>query len=193
MIRARISRREPRVLDFDIETRKVGFFSAGRFDPDGCEPIAIAWSWVGKDFVQVVAQGDALPVESMLRVFLRAYDQADIVTGHYIRKFDLPILNTACLENGLPPLAAKWSSDTKLDMLTKAGISASQENLAAMYDLEQSKFHMNDNSWRAATRLTPEGTKLIKERVVADVKQHKALRAALSDQGFLGSPKVWSP
>ena len=36
-----------RILDFDIETRKVGFFQAGKFSPDGCEPTAIAAMKVG--------------------------------------------------------------------------------------------------------------------------------------------------
>jgi hypothetical protein len=32
------------------------------------------------------------------------YNAADIVTGHYIKKFDLPILNGALFEHGLPLL-----------------------------------------------------------------------------------------
>ena len=34
----------------------------------------------------------------MIRRFRQLYDQADVVTGHYIRRFDLPILNGCMLE-----------------------------------------------------------------------------------------------
>lgn len=181
-----------KILDFDIETRLVGFFQAGKFAPSGSEPIAIACSWIGKDKVEVALR-DTMEVSEMLRWFVERYDQADMVTGHYIRKFDLPILQGALMEHGLPPLSRKLTSDTKLDLITRAGLSASQENLGAMYQIAESKYHMNDARWREATRLTPEGVEQIRRRVMDDVKQHKALRLALIEAGFLGPPRSWNP
>lgn len=186
-------KRQLRVLDFDIETRRIGFHNGGRFNPDGCEPVIIAaafddepvqvWSlrprWKERDARRIIAS------------FLELYDAADVVTGHYIRKFDLPILNGACMEWGLPPLGKKLTLDTKLDLLNVAGLSLSQENLSALKKLEESKFHMNDNWWRKVARLTPEGLALAEERVVTDVRQHQALRAAL--RGWLKPYVDWSP
>lgn len=180
------------ILDFDIETRRVGFHSGGRFAPDGCEPIAIAWSWVGSDDVDCWMLGK-WPVRVMLEQFRFAWDEADIVTGHYIRKFDLPILNGAMMEHGLPSLGAKLTSDTKQDLMTRAGLSASQENLAGMYGLIEDKYHMGDYAWRESSRLTPEGIAETRKRVTDDVRQHKALRAKLIEAGFLRPPRIWRP
>src|SRR6266496_1708003 len=149
-----------RTLDFDIETRKVGFHQGGRFNPDGCEPIAIACSWAHAQPVGVKTLDTEWREEDlidMLEWFKTWWDQATMVTGHYIRKFDLPILNGAMAEMGLPLLGEKMSHDTKIDAKRMAGLSLSQENLAYLTRIEESKFHMNDGRWRRATRLTPEG------------------------------------
>lgn len=129
----------------------------------------------------------------MLARFEKVWQEADIVTGHYIRKFDLPILNGAMMEHGLPSLGPKLTSDTKQDLVTRAGLSASQENLAGMYGLIEDKFHMGDYAWRESSRLTTEGIAETRKRVVDDVIQHKALRAKLIEAGFLKAPRIWRP
>lgn len=182
--------RKVRILDFDTETRKIGFYDAGKFNPAGCEPIAIAWSWGGAVKVRQLVVDTT---KQMLADFLDAYRQADMVTGHYIRNFDLPIINGALMENGWEPLPAMMTCDTKNDLITKAGWSSSQENLGEMIAIAEDKFHMNDTRWREATRLTPKGIALTRERVVDDVKQHMQLRRALLDLGYLSGPKVWKP
>lgn len=186
-------RQQLRILDFDIETRRIGFHNGGRFNPDGCEPVIIAAAWEGQpaetwSLRPTWSERDA---RKMLVEFRKLYDAADVVTGHYIRKFDLPILNGALLEWGMEPLGRKLTVDTKLDLLNVAGLSQSQENLSALKDLEESKFHMNDNWWRKVARLTPEGLLLAKTRVVQDVRQHQELRSSL--QRWLKPPQVWSP
>jgi len=188
-----VPQRQLRILDFDIETRLVGFYEAGRFKPKGSEPTAIAASWVGEDEVQVWLQPE-YTVEEMLLYFNELYEQADVVTGHYIRKFDLPILNAALFENGIPLLdPLKLVSDTKTDLKQFEGLSKSQENLAELLELAESKYKMNDVRWRRATRLTPEGIKETRNRVTQDVVQHKQLRAALIDAGVLNPPTLWKP
>jgi DNA polymerase elongation subunit (family B) len=181
-----------KILDFDIETRRVGFFTAGKFAPDGCEPIAIACSWLDEARVDVVTL-DETDSETMLGWFSSRYEMADIVTGHYIRKFDLPILNAGMLEHGLPLLGAKLISDTQGDLPRRGGLSASQENLAGMFGLRQSKVAVSDHVWRGAARLEPEAMEIVRERVVRDVRQHKALRAHLIAQGTLRPPRMWRP
>lgn len=177
------------MLDFDIETRKIGFHIGGKWNPDGCEPIAIAWSWGGAVTVRQVVDGS----DEMLRAFVAAYTEADIATGHYIRKFDLPIINGALMERGWAPLPPRLTSDTKSDLIARAGWSSSQENLSEMFDLLEDKYHMSDTKWREATRLTPKGVRHTRSRVANDVRQHMALRAKLVDLGYLGVPRVWRP
>jgi hypothetical protein len=90
----------------------------------------------------------------------------------------------------MAPLGQKLVLDTKVGLIDIAGLSASQENLSALKDLEASKFHMNDNWWRKVARLTPEGLALATKRVVSDVIQHRMLRTELADWI---TTSVWSP
>ena len=186
-----------KILDFDIETRLVGFYEAGRFKPKGSEPTAIAASWVGSSKTAVWLQPEH-SVEEMLAGFVDLYNQADAVTGHYIRKFDLMLLNGALFEFGMPLLdPVKLVQDTKCDLKPFEGLSKSQENLAEAlnrFDEKKSKkYRMNDTMWRWATRLTPEGVEETRKRVTSDVRQHKKLRLDLHKAGVLNAPTVWSP
>jgi DNA polymerase elongation subunit (family B) len=180
-----------KILDFDTETRKIGFHIGGQWKPDGCEPIAISWSFI--EGPVVVRQLGANSPEEMLTAFLEAYNEADIVTGHNIRNFDLPILNGALIERGLPMLSPKLTQDTLKDLVRRAGWSSSQENLGAMFELLADKYHMNDTKWREGTRLTPEGVELTRRRVMDDVVQHMQLRVKLLERGMLRRPRVWHP
>lgn len=181
-----------KILDIDMETRKVGFHSGGRFKPDGCEPVIIAASWEGEDTVTTLSLSPTWKekdIRKMLEGFVALYNQADMVTGHYISGFDLPIINGSLLEFGYDPLRPKEIQDTKTDFKKTAGHSLSQENLSALKELEDSKFHMNDHMWRQVCRLTPDGLALANERVVRDVIQHKSLRKQLSQ--WLVSGNMW--
>jgi hypothetical protein len=129
----------------------------------------------------------------MLGEFLEAYRAADMVTGHYIRGFDLPLVNAMLLEARLPLLEPKLSHDTKLDLLKISGLSKSQENLGALLGLEHPKVSMDQAKWREANRLTKKGIALTKKRVVGDVEQHGELRNEALSLGLLGPPKLWIP
>ena len=179
-----------RVLDFDIENRPLAYLGQGFTT---AEVTAIAACWVGepKSIVCWVL-GREYP-DLMLREFRKLYDQADMVTGHYIRNHDLPILNGAMMEYGFHPLDEKLTSDTKNDLVKKKDLSASQENLASMLGLPEMKAHMSNTNWREANRLTPEGLRLTAERAMSDVIQHMALRKRLLERGLLGPPRVWKP
>lgn len=183
--------RDLSILDFDIEARPLSYIGG---DYTSREITAIAWSWdtPGNSAIHCVLLGDHSSID-MLEFFRVMYDQADIVTGHYIRKYDLPNLNGAMLENGLPPLSPKLVSDTKEDLVKIDGVSKSQESLAGMLGLGIDKYHMTQADWREANRLTEDGIKLTSERVKQDVRQHKAMRAELVRLGMLGAPRMWYP
>lgn len=178
-----------RWLDFDIENRPLSY--AGP-DWTTAEVTAIAASWADSKTVRCWLLGRDDP-QKMLQGFVKLYDQADGVTGHYIRKHDLPILNGALLEYGMAPLSPKLTCDTRLDLFKKKDMSATQESLAGFYGLSMPKEHMSQITWREANRLTPNGLKETRRRVMGDVRQHKALRTRLLEVGALGPPKVWRP
>lgn len=184
----------PAILDFDIENRPLSYLG---MDYTTCEVTAIAAGWVNppgwpNEHVDCWLLGQVDPVY-MLSRFVLMYHAADIVTGHYIRKHDLPILNGALLELGMDALPPKLTIDTKLDLKRHGGVSKSQESLAAMLGIEAPKVHMTQADWREANRLTRKGLEKTRERVVGDVVQHKAMRLELTKRGLLRPPKIWSP
>lgn len=187
------ARGQQRVLDFDIENRPLSYWFDGR---PTAEITAIAWSWLDEDEVHL-SQLSAFPeegsAERMLTRFREAYDEADMVTGHYIRAHDLPIINGALMELCLPLLDEKLASDTKLDLVRRADLSMSQESLEAMYGLPVQKHHMTQQDWRDANRRNTHGLYLEAQRVMSDVRGHKLLRERLIKAGALKAPRMWRP
>lgn len=186
-----------RVLDFDCECRPLAWYGG---DWVTKQPTAIAWCWVGDADVQceVIGESDRssrVPQEEarMLAAFRAAYDQADVVTGHFIRGFDLPLVNGALMRLGMAGLTPKLAHDTKLDMVRAQGLSKSQENLGSMFGLETPKVGMDTTKWADANMLLPHGIQHTRERVVGDVLQHMELRALMLAEGLLNPPRLWTP
>lgn len=192
---ARFAGRGLDILDFDIEARPLSWYGG---DFVTREVTAIAAGWVGPNGKPKGRIGVALLTldpdsgPEMLNWFLDLYNEADMVTGHFIRGYDLPNLNGALSEHNLPLLDDKLSQDTKLDLVKRSGMSNSQENLGAMLGLKHPKISMDQAKWRAANRLTPEGLALTEKRVVGDVAQHIEMRQVMLDRGMLSAPRVWS-
>ena len=186
------------ILDFDIENRPSSYWYDGQAT---AEVTAIAACFVGRPRSMRVfllpptmtnaEHRDAMV--AMLEGFRKMYDQADTVTGHYIRRHDLVIINAALIEMGLPLLEQKMTIDTKLDLVKFSDIPKTQENLSDLMGLAEAKLHMKQSMWREANRLTLEGMAKTTKRVRNDVRQHMKLRLALTSAGLLKSPKVWRP
>ena len=185
----RLTTRGLKVLDFDLENRPLSYWYDGQCTS---EITAIAASWMGSNHVYVWLLGQDDPT-MMLDDFGTLYDEADMVTGHYIRKHDLPIVNGAMMEMGLQSLDPILTQDTKEDLVKRGGLSASQEALSAMFHLSNPKHHMTQEDWRDANRLTKEGLEKTRMRVVSDIVQHKQLRQELLDRGLLKKPRYWRP
>jgi len=172
-----------RILDFDIETQLVGFHKGGKFNPDGCRPVIISWSWMDEEEVYTREV-----TGKTLEEFRTQYDKADVVTGHYIRKFDLPIINMRLLELHKPRLNVKIAWDTKADLIPFGGASKSQENMSAMLGLQEEKYHMSDTDWR---NMDKDMKKKVMERNAQDVIQHKEMFRKLGELEYLSKPKEW--
>jgi hypothetical protein len=201
-----IAGRRLRILDFDIENRPLSYWVP---DNPTAEITSIASCWADDPAsMEVLLLGvecrhhgwdcpDLVPGEmsgiDMLTRFVARYNEADMVTGHYIRKHDLPIINAMLMEVGLPGLEPKLSCDTKLDMTKKADLPATQEFLLEALDVPARKYHMTQRDWREANRLSPEGLHKTRERVASDVRGHMELRLAMLERGLLKGPRVWNP
>jgi DNA polymerase elongation subunit (family B) len=186
----RVNGSVPRVLDFDTECRPM-HYSEYRAES---QITGIAWSWVGDDRVHCeVLQQDLSDERTMIANFVEGVlNHADVVTGHYIRKHDLPLLTDHCIRLGVELPKPVMVQDT-MEIAVVKGLGKSQENLAATFGLSAEKHHMNGASWRVANSLSELGREGTRKRVMADVVQHKQLRAELLDRGLLKPPRRWSP
>src|SRR5690348_4789906 len=82
------------ILDFDIENRPLSYLG---MDFTTSEITAIACKWIDQpgsptSTVTSWLLGEDDPIR-MLEQFSEVYAAADLVTGHYIRNHDLPIIN----------------------------------------------------------------------------------------------------
>lgn len=185
-------KRSLKVLDFDIENRPLTYWSDRR---PSAEITAIASCWLNDvttmriDVLTVFIDSDV----HMLENFVARYNEADMVTGHNIRKHDLPMINGALVELGMDPLQPKLTSDTYLDFVKHGDISVAQESLAEIMGIAVAKVHMTQNDWREANRLTEVGISKTKKRATIDVLQHMYMREELLRRGLLKSPKLWAP
>lgn len=188
-----------RILDFDCECRPMAFYGG---DWVTKEITAIAWRFVDEPEESTKAwlltpsktwKQHQEKKRRGMREFLRAYDSADMVTGHYIRGFDLPLVNGTLIRLGMAALSSKLTHDTKGDLIRLGGMSKSQQNLGATLELTHKKESMNTMLWEVANSLVEEGRQETLRRVVGDVNQHIEFREALLQRGALAPPKVWSP
>lgn len=183
-----------RILDFDSECRPMHY---SEWRPES-QLTAIAWSLVtparNNRIHHRVLEQDMSNEREMLEDFLKAYDDADVVMGHYIRKHDLPLLNDHCLRLGLKPISergGKWTIDTKMDAVSIKALGMSQDNLSVMLQLDNAKHHMSGADWRIANGLSPEGQADSVERVTSDVRQNIELYYAMKDIGALRPMRRW--
>lgn len=184
-----MSRRGLAILDFDVECLP-GHWIGGDFTSKVIT--AVAWSWEHGKKVTVMTHYD-YTVSEMAESLTYVINMADVVTGHYIRAFDLPLLNGTLLREQLPPLGPVITSDTKSDLLKAHGRSKSQENLAAMLGVEAPKIQVTNYDWECFNTRMPGYQKIGVERVKGDVIQHKQLRQKLLDLGYLGPVRRWEP
>lgn len=186
------------VLDLDVECRPMAWYG-GDFVTK--EITAMAWRFAHESEEQTKVwlltpsttwkKHQEKKVLGLARL-LKCYNKADVVTGHYIRGFDLPLLNANCIRLGMPPLASKLTQDTKVDLIRMTGLSKSQQNLAATLNLKHAKEEMNTYLWEIANSLVEEGRRETKRRVVGDVNQHLEFREELLKRGALRPPSLWT-
>jgi hypothetical protein len=185
------TRKGGRILGFDIENMPLTYY-APDYPTAQITAIASAFEDDVKGTIHVCLLGICDP-EEMLTIFVNRYEEADIVTGHYIRKHDLPIINGSLIEFGMPTLSKKMTSDTKMDLVKFSDIPKNQEYLGAIMGTKQPKVPMTQADWRQANRFTPEGIERTRKRVVADVRQQLQMRKELIRRGLLREPQIWRP
>jgi hypothetical protein len=194
----KFSQSSPRVLTFDIEARPMAWYG-GDFVTK--QITAVAWAWgdgrvPGPDPAPYEVPCRTLRDNGMVRMlqeFRKVYEVADLVTGHYIKGFDLPLIQSWLSMMDMPLLDQKLASDTKNDLIKMHGVSKSMENLASQLGCESEKFSMTTTDWLRANALEEEGTKKLVARVTSDVVLHIEMRGRMLAKGMLKPPSVWKP
>ena len=185
--------RVERILDFDLETVAAGFA-----DPDWVPQkiTCVAWSWIGSDEVESrISTSEGLfrrpeRRRKMLVPLLAAIDAADMLTGHNLLRFDLPVLNAECMRLGLPTLEPILVQDTIRLRKTK-GFKKGQDNLVSLTGVPIPKLALSWQEWQHAYE--EKGWATVVERCETDVKGHKLMRQELLDRGWLKEPTKWRP
>lgn len=180
-----------KILDFDIETVAAGFA-----DPDWVPQkiTCVAWSWIGSDEVEsricgpTGIFGDPNKRTEMLIPLLDAINEANMLTGHNIGRFDLPILNAEAMRLGLKPIREVLIEDT-MRLARSKGFKKGQDNLGRLLKTDGEKLALDWQAWQDA--YDEDGWGTIRERCESDVLQHKQVREALKVHDYLKPPRYW--
>jgi hypothetical protein len=187
-----------RLLCWDLENRPLAYWYDGQTTS---QITAFGWKWLDEKKPRTLLllpegrfeadDGSTMGDREAHLFFRDLLCSAGVVYGHNIRRHDLPIFQAWLLRHELEPLPRLLTSDTLRDYPKRKDLSASLENLAAMYGVGGDKFSMSQPMWEAANKLTAGGIRLARKRVESDVLLQERLRAKLLDLGLLGAPKAW--
>ncbi len=188
--------------DFDFESKPLWFWWE--------KPTAIITSVSYMDTVAGVIDHDSMrteiaPLGSTREVYVEWVEHVasiitapDILTGHNIDRFDLPLLQAQLLRAGLPALPALRTQDT-MRLPKKRDMSASQESLINYAALKATcpigipiyKDHLSIPEWEDAAMGWNDA--ILIERPSSDVHGHAHLRETLIEKGYLAGSRRWFP
>ena len=180
-----------KILDFDIETVAAGFA-----DPEWVPQkiTCVARSWVGSDEVKSTICGPegifGKPEKraEMLVPLLAAVGEADMVTGHNITRFDLPVVNAECMRLGLEPIRQVLVQDT-IKLARSKGFKKGQDVIGRLLRVPAKKLALDWQAWQDA--YDEDGWQTIRDRCEGDVLQHKLIRQRIIEKGWMKPPRMW--
>lgn len=114
--------------------------------------------------------------------FRKMIESAGAVTGHNIIKHDIRLLNSHFDRLDQPRIRWPHVLDTMQMITGGMGMSRSQENLLAMYDLERVKMTVPLAIWEKAWRGAKKESAIVVERCESDVLGHIELYKKLRDR-----------
>jgi DNA polymerase elongation subunit (family B) len=181
-----------RVLVFDLETLAAGYADPS-WVPD--KITVAAWSWLDENGVESLTTGKDGFFSARLRgerlgPLLDAIREADMLVGHNILRFDLPVLQAESIRCDLPPLGPVLTHDT-IRLLRTKGLKKGQDDLSVMVGSPLKKKTLNWSEWDRAYE--EDGWPVPVERCVSDVRQNKTLYRRLLERGVLRPERMWRP
>lgn len=176
--------RSLRGLAYDIENMP-GTYGPGDYTHPKVTAIGCQWLDGKRPIAWCFNRKDEDSMRSGAEEFRAIWDEADFVVGHNIRRHDAKLLAGFYTALGLPLLAEKRMVDTYLDQPKMEGLSRSLENLAYRWGCPEHKLHLSEWDWERAYDGVPEGVKLMRKRVVSDVRISIWLYRELLRRGLL--------
>lgn len=190
-----------RIIDFDFESKPLWFWYE--------KPTAVLTAMSHMEVVGGTINHDSLTTTladlsspTAYTVWLadiyKLLTEADILTGHNIDQFDLPLLQAQLMRFGMDKLPILTTQDTRR-LLKKRDMSASQESLLNYRGLKPVcpigmpvyKDHLSMPQWEEAALGWNDAD--LHERPLSDVHGHAHLRDVLAEAGYLAAPKTWQP
>ncbi len=181
-----------RILDFDMETLAAGYADPS-WVPD--KITCISASWIGEDKVHTWITGQKHywtrkgRARTVLLPFYELLTQADVVTGHNIKRFDLRVFNAEAMRCGVEPIRSILVEDT-MGVLKSKGFKKGLDNIAVELGVKAKKKTLNWAEWDKAYE-DPTWREVI-ERCETDVILHKEVREEMIRRGWLRKTRsVW--
>ena len=189
------------VLDFDFESKPLWFW----WD----KPTAVLTSMSFMQIVDGQPNHDSLSTEVAPLSTREAYMEwlmhvrqvltgSNVLTGHNIDRFDLPLFQAQLMRHGLPGLPSMLTQDT-MRLPKRRDASISQESLINYLALKPTcpigmpiyKHHLSIPEWEDAA--LGWNDEILVERPMSDVHGHAHLRETLIEKGYLAPPHLWNP
>lgn len=175
--------KNPKIVVFDIETAPMTVFTWDLYPSSLSHDniitdwfmICAAWKTVGSGKVGSAAiktVGDDYQVVKSLR---DALEDADILVGHYIEKFDIKKLNTRLIYHKLPPLPKIPVVDTKNQAKGVAAFSSNRLDYLSKTLLGQGKMHVDYQLWIDVMKGSKAAVKKMLEYNKIDVIRNEAV------------------
>ena len=190
-----------KMLVLDIETSPFTAYSYNRWQvnisdlmrrDDDITILSYAYKWIGSDEVFYEENRDNCD-KAILEKLSKVLDEADIVIGHNMQRFDAPMINTRLAMNGLPPTSPYRVVDTlkiakKHYKFEKNSLDWVARSLKCSRKLEHKNFpgmaiwiemlHGNDEAWaenKAYNKMDVVVTEEIYYKMRAFTKPHPSI------------------
>ena len=152
--------KKPRILFLDLESTPSIVVTFGRFKQnisqdavlqEGGWLLSYAYKWLGEPDVKgnVLNPSEAISIDDsgLCLELWELIEQADILVYHNGLNFDLPLLKTRMILNGLPPLRKVKSIDT-LQMVKEFKFNSNKlDSLCRQLDIGQKMQHYGISLW----------------------------------------------
>jgi hypothetical protein len=108
-----------RVLLFDLETSFNVGFCFGKWEQNinrylkEVRLLSFAYKWLGEDHIYCFAECDFKNNEGLVKELWETINKADILVAHHGKKFDVRMMNTFFIEDGLAPTKPYKVFDTR--------------------------------------------------------------------------------